>query len=70
MANSCALENTLDQLFELHGERYYRRLEHETARDILQRGEPAVVAAAGGVVNAPATWRLLRRRTITVWLNE
>jgi len=59
---------TLDQLFELHGEPYYRRLEHEILRGILAREGPAVVAAAGGVVNEPATWDLLRRRTTVVWL--
>jgi XRE family aerobic/anaerobic benzoate catabolism transcriptional regulator len=59
---------TLDQLFELHGERYYRRLEQDTVRTILARGEPAVVAAAGGVVNEARTWELLRAQTTVVWL--
>jgi len=59
---------SLDQLFELHGERYYRRLEHETVLQILARGDAAVVAAAGGVVNEPSTWRLLSERTTIVWL--
>ena len=58
----------LDQIFELHGERYYRRLEHDSVVEILTRGEPAVVAAAGGVVNEPDTWRLLLDRTVVVWL--
>jgi XRE family aerobic/anaerobic benzoate catabolism transcriptional regulator len=59
---------TLDQLFELHGERYYRRLERETLRRILARREPAVVAAAGGVVNEPVSWELLCDRATVVWL--
>lgn len=59
---------TLDQLFELHGERYYRRLEHDVLRAILSAGEPAVVAAAGGVVNELETWRLLCEQTTVVWL--
>jgi XRE family aerobic/anaerobic benzoate catabolism transcriptional regulator len=58
----------LDQLFELHGERYYRRLERETLRRILARNEPAVVAAAGGVVNEPISWELLCERATVVWL--
>lgn len=58
----------LDQLFELHGEPYYRRLERDTLRQILAREEPAVVAAAGGLVNEPATWELLRDSACTVWL--
>jgi len=58
----------LEQIFELHGERYYRRLERETLDRVLDRGAPAVVAAAGGVVNEPATWHLLLRKARVVWL--
>jgi XRE family aerobic/anaerobic benzoate catabolism transcriptional regulator len=59
---------TLDQLFELHGEPYYRRLEHETLQRVFARSGPLVLAAAGGVVNEPASWRLLCRRATVVWL--
>ncbi|HVQ35843.1 MAG TPA: shikimate kinase [Candidatus Bathyarchaeia archaeon] len=58
----------LDQIFELHGERYYRKLERETMERILDRERAAVIAAAGGVVNEPTTWRLLLERTTVVWL--
>jgi XRE family aerobic/anaerobic benzoate catabolism transcriptional regulator len=58
----------VDQIFELHGERYYRRLERETLGRILARGEPALVAAAGGVINEPTTWDILRREARVVWL--
>jgi XRE family aerobic/anaerobic benzoate catabolism transcriptional regulator len=58
----------LDQLFELHGERFYRRIERETLERILGNGAGAVVAAAGGIVNEPQTWDLLLRRTTVVWL--
>lgn len=59
---------SLDQLFDLHGERYYRRLEQEIIRQILVRGEPAILAAAGGVVNEPSSWRMLLEETTVVWL--
>lgn len=58
----------LDQIFELHGERYYRRVELETLRKLLEEGRPAVLAAAGGVVNEPASWDLLLDRCSVVWL--
>jgi len=58
----------LDQIFELHGERYYRQLEFETLRRVLEEGHPAVIAAAGGVVNEPASWGLLLDRCSVVWL--
>jgi len=58
----------VDQIFELHGERYYRRLERETLARILALGAPALVAAAGGVINEPTTWDVLRREARVVWL--
>ncbi len=58
----------LDQIFELHGERYYRRLERETLQSILTGSQASVVAAAGGVVNEPSTWKALLDRTTVVWL--
>jgi XRE family aerobic/anaerobic benzoate catabolism transcriptional regulator len=59
----------LDQLFELHGEAYYRRLERETLARIVAGGGPTVVAAAGGVVNDPETWRMLLDASTVVWLH-
>ena len=58
----------LDQIFELHGDRYYRRLERETLQAILAGSRPTVVAAAGGVVNEPSSWKTLLDRTTVVWL--
>jgi XRE family aerobic/anaerobic benzoate catabolism transcriptional regulator len=58
----------VDQIFELHGERYYRRLERETLQAILAGTGASVVAAAGGVVNEPSTWKALLDRTTVVWL--
>lgn len=58
----------LAQIFELHGERYYRKLENEAVDAILGGGEPAVVAMAGGVVNEPGTWTRLCAQARVVWL--
>jgi XRE family aerobic/anaerobic benzoate catabolism transcriptional regulator len=58
----------LDQLFELHGEAYYRRLERETLGRILSAGRRTVLAAAGGIVNDEVTWQMLREHAVTVWL--
>jgi len=58
----------LEQIFRLHGERYYRRLESETLEGILSAGNPAVLATAGGVVNEPATWERLCDETRVIWL--
>lgn len=58
----------LGQIFELHGERYYRRLESETLESVLRAAAPAVLATAGGVVNEPTTWSRLCDETRVIWL--
>jgi len=59
----------LAQLFEIHGERYFRRLEREVLARFIGAGGPAVIAAGGGLVTDPETWALLRAGCVTVWLS-
>jgi XRE family aerobic/anaerobic benzoate catabolism transcriptional regulator len=59
---------TLSQMFELHGEAYYRRIERETLMRLLAEPEGMVIATGGSLVNDRETFRLLRRRAVTVWL--
>ncbi len=59
---------TLSELFALHGEDYYRRLERAALERVLESGEPVVLATGGGIVNSPDTFALLKRRTLTIWL--
>jgi XRE family transcriptional regulator, aerobic/anaerobic benzoate catabolism transcriptional regulator len=59
---------TLSTIFEIHGERYYRSLEREVLRRLLDEGEPVVVATGGSIVTDAETWGLLRSRARTVWL--
>jgi len=58
----------LGQIFELHGEAYYRRLERETLARFVREQTQAVVATGGSIVTARDTYRLLRRHFVTVWL--
>jgi XRE family aerobic/anaerobic benzoate catabolism transcriptional regulator len=58
----------LGEIFSLHGEEYYRRLERETLNEVLAGDEPAVVAVGGGLVTSPDTYALLCRNATTVWL--
>jgi XRE family transcriptional regulator, aerobic/anaerobic benzoate catabolism transcriptional regulator len=58
----------LGELFRLHDEAYYRRLERETLEKLLGNGRSLVVATGGGLVTSDETWTLLRRRALTVWL--
>jgi XRE family transcriptional regulator, aerobic/anaerobic benzoate catabolism transcriptional regulator len=59
---------SLAEIFALHGEQYYRRLERETLEAVLAEGRPVVLATGGGLVASPETYALLRRRATTVWL--
>ncbi len=59
---------TLSEIFQIHGESYYRRLERETLMGLLADGDGMVVATGGSIVNDKETYKLLRRRAVTVWL--
>jgi XRE family aerobic/anaerobic benzoate catabolism transcriptional regulator len=58
----------LQEIFAVHGEDHYRRLEARALEEFLARGRPAVLATGGGIVNSRETFDLLRRSTVTVWL--
>jgi XRE family transcriptional regulator, aerobic/anaerobic benzoate catabolism transcriptional regulator len=59
---------TLGEIFSLHGEDYYRRLERDTLIDLVALQQPLVVTVGGGLVTAPDTYALLLRQTTTIWL--
>jgi XRE family aerobic/anaerobic benzoate catabolism transcriptional regulator len=63
-----ASDLSLSEIFSLHGEEYYRRLERETLQAVLADRRPMVLAAGGGIVTSPDTYALLRRSAVTVWL--
>jgi XRE family aerobic/anaerobic benzoate catabolism transcriptional regulator len=58
----------LAEIFELHGERYYRRLEREVLSRFLAAGGDAILAAGGSLVSDAATYQLLKTNAMTVWL--
>ncbi len=59
---------TLSEIFSLHGEEYYRRLERQALAQLLDGPTSLVIATGGGIVTAPETFALLRRQARTVWL--
>lgn len=58
----------LREIFAVHGEGYYRRVEAEALEGFLARERPAVLATGGGIVTSPETFERLRRACFTVWL--
>jgi XRE family aerobic/anaerobic benzoate catabolism transcriptional regulator len=63
-----AADLSLGEIFALHGEDYYRRLEREVLQEVLGEAKPIVLATGGGLVASPDTFALLRRSATTVWL--
>lgn len=57
----------LGEIFQLHGESYYRDTERHALLQMLA-GEPSVMAASGGIVTDPQSFALLQRGARTVWL--
>jgi XRE family aerobic/anaerobic benzoate catabolism transcriptional regulator len=59
---------SLSEIFALHGEDYYRRLERSVLEAVLAEGMGCVIATGGGIVTDPKTFALLKAQTVTVWL--
>jgi XRE family aerobic/anaerobic benzoate catabolism transcriptional regulator len=59
---------SLSEIFALHGEDYYRRLERSVLEDVLAEGKGCVIATGGGIVASAETFALLKAQTITIWL--
>ncbi|HET8948589.1 MAG TPA: shikimate kinase [Candidatus Polarisedimenticolia bacterium] len=60
---------TIGQIFDLNGERQFRRLEREALQALAAEPGPLVLATGGGLVTDPETWALLRSAFTTVWLS-
>lgn len=59
---------SLGELFALHGEGYYRRLELSALSRVLAEGSEAVLSTGGGIVQSAEAFALLSRCCTTVWL--
>lgn len=59
---------SLNEIFALHGEEYYRRLEKATLESVLNEGVRCVLATGGGIVTSPEAMALLKSRAQTIWL--
>ena len=63
-----AAQLSLAEIFSLHGEQYYRRLERDVLEQVLDEDDPVVLATGGGLVTSPDTYARLRASAVTVWL--
>lgn len=58
----------LDEIFALHGERYYRRLEHEVLARLVAEAPSVILATGGSLVTERPTYELLKKSAVTIWL--
>jgi XRE family transcriptional regulator, aerobic/anaerobic benzoate catabolism transcriptional regulator len=58
----------LSELFELHGQAGFRRLERAVLERLLATGAPFVLATGGSIVADPGTFALLLEGCRTVWV--
>lgn len=58
---------TIPEIFEKHGEPYFRAGEARVIARILDQG-PQVLATGGGAVMDPATRALIREKSVSIWL--
>ena len=59
----------LGEIFSLHGESYYRRLEREALNKLFALSSGCVLAPGGSVVTDAESWEMVKRRCFTVWLH-
>jgi len=59
---------SLVELFALHGESYYRKLEKEVLSKLLAHSPRTVVATGGSLVTDRETWGTVKRQCRTIWL--
>ncbi len=65
---AAAADASRAEVFALHGEDYYRRLESRALDALIASRQPAVVATGGSIVTHPENFRRLRDAARTVWL--
>ena len=58
----------LREIFAVHGDSYYRRVEAQALESFLSRRAASVLATGGGIVTSPGTYERLRDACFTVWL--
>jgi XRE family aerobic/anaerobic benzoate catabolism transcriptional regulator len=59
----------LSEIFAMHGQAMFRRLERQCLETIIERFDRVVIATGGSLVTEPATYDLLLSACFVVWLS-
>ena len=58
----------LSEIFDMFGQKTFRRAEREALDDVLRRHKHFVIATSGSIVTEPGTLELLLASCFTVWV--
>jgi XRE family transcriptional regulator, aerobic/anaerobic benzoate catabolism transcriptional regulator len=59
---------SLGEIFSMHDEAYYRRLEQQELLRLFNESKGCVLATGGSLVTYSESWGLVKRNCFTVWL--
>lgn len=59
---------SINKIFDLKGENYFRKIEKQTIQEIINRDEPMVLSLGGGAFIDQETRKLIKNKTISIWL--
>lgn len=59
----------LSEIFAVHGQALFRKLERQCLETIIERFDRAVIATGGSLITEPATYDLLLSSCFVVWLS-
>jgi XRE family aerobic/anaerobic benzoate catabolism transcriptional regulator len=59
----------LSEIFSVHGQALFRKLERQCLETIIERFDRAVIATGGSLITEPATYDLLLSSCFVVWLS-
>lgn len=62
-------KKSTSEIFATKGEKYFRQLEQNVIKEIVDRDEELVLSLGGGAFIAEETRNILRQKAITIWLN-
>ena len=61
---------TINEIFETHGNDYFRNIEAETAKHIGETYKRTIISTGGGVVLRPENMTYLKKNGIVVYINR
>lgn len=59
---------SISEIFSIKGEEYFRNLERETIRKLVEGSTPFIMATGGGAFINPESRKFLQEKTIVIWL--